>query len=117
MATAFMTFARRAAPVRTVRAALPRTRCLSTATIDDVELEKMGYMSEEHEMLRETCRDFADTQLKPIAGMLDKEHRFPAEQIAMSARARHCTARAHLLCSPLMLPLVWCAVVQWANSD
>ena len=31
---------------------------------------------------RQTCRDFADAQLKPIAAALDKEHRFPAEQIA-----------------------------------
>ena len=35
----------------------------------------------EHEMLRQTCRDFAQQQLKPIAGELDREHRFPAEQI------------------------------------
>lgn len=32
-------------------------------------------------MLRQTCRDFAQQQLKPIAGELDREHRFPAEQI------------------------------------
>ena len=33
-------------------------------------------------MLKQTCRDFADQQLRPIAGDLDREHRFPAEQIA-----------------------------------
>ena len=41
----------------------------------------LGELAEEHEMLRQTCRDFAQQQLKPIAGELDREHRFPAEQI------------------------------------
>jgi len=68
-----------------VRAALPRvcasTRQLSTAYSDDDE-GPISYMSDTHDMLRQTCRDFADAQLKPIAGELDREHRFPAEQIA-----------------------------------
>ena len=33
-------------------------------------------------MLREMARNFADTKLAPIAGELDREHRYPAEQIA-----------------------------------
>ena len=41
----------------------------------------LGELAEEHEMLRQTCRDFAQQQLKPIAAELDREHRFPAEQI------------------------------------
>lgn len=32
-------------------------------------------------MLRNTCREFAENELMPIAGQLDKEHRFPAEQV------------------------------------
>ncbi|XP_077532100.1 short-chain specific acyl-CoA dehydrogenase, mitochondrial-like [Haemaphysalis longicornis] len=32
-------------------------------------------------MLRKTCREFAEKELKPIAGALDKEHRYPREQI------------------------------------
>lgn len=32
-------------------------------------------------MLQKTCRDFADNELIPIAGKLDKEHLFPHEQI------------------------------------
>lgn len=39
-------------------------------------------LSEEHIMLRDTCRDFVDAQLKPVAAELDREHRYPAEQIA-----------------------------------
>ncbi|KAH9382919.1 hypothetical protein HPB48_023549 [Haemaphysalis longicornis] len=38
-------------------------------------------LSETHEMLRKTCREFAEKELKPIAGILDKEHRYPGEQI------------------------------------
>jgi len=56
------------------RAAMPRIgRPFSTAYEEPV--------SEEYDMLRQTCRDFADQQLRPIAGDLDREHRFPAEQI------------------------------------
>jgi len=32
-------------------------------------------------MLQEMCRNFADNELAPIAGQLDKEHKFPAEQV------------------------------------
>uniref|UniRef100_A0A8C0ZIZ7 short-chain acyl-CoA dehydrogenase n=1 Tax=Cyanistes caeruleus TaxID=156563 RepID=A0A8C0ZIZ7_CYACU len=32
-------------------------------------------------MLRETVRDFAEKELMPLAAQLDKEHRFPAEQV------------------------------------
>lgn len=34
-------------------------------------------LSESHEMLRKTCRDFAEGELKPTAHIWDKEHRFP----------------------------------------
>uniref|UniRef100_A0A0K8R4L7 Putative medium-chain acyl-coa dehydrogenase n=1 Tax=Ixodes ricinus TaxID=34613 RepID=A0A0K8R4L7_IXORI len=34
-----------------------------------------------HEMLQKTCREFAEKELKPIAGTLDREHRYPQEQI------------------------------------
>lgn len=32
-------------------------------------------------MIAQTCRNFADTELKPIAGKIDKEHAFPAEPV------------------------------------
>ena len=32
-------------------------------------------------MLQKTCRDFAEGELKPIAGKLDKEHLYPAQQV------------------------------------
>ncbi|XP_033030769.1 short-chain specific acyl-CoA dehydrogenase, mitochondrial [Lacerta agilis] len=38
-------------------------------------------LPETHQMLRQTCRDFAEKELAPIAAQLDKEHRFPAEQV------------------------------------
>ena len=65
------------APTSSVRlAAIRGVRRLSSQTVLPLtELEP------EHEMLRQTCRDFAQQQLKPIAGELDREHRFPAEQI------------------------------------
>lgn len=39
-------------------------------------------LSETHQMLQKTCRDFAENELKPIAAKTDKEHLYPAEQIA-----------------------------------
>ena len=38
-------------------------------------------LPEEHQMLQQTCRDFADAELTPIAGAIDKNHTFPTEQI------------------------------------
>lgn len=32
-------------------------------------------------MLQKTCRDFAEGELKPIAADIDKNHRYPTEQI------------------------------------
>ncbi len=38
-------------------------------------------LSETHELLRKTCRDFATNQLKSVAAELDKTHQYPAKQI------------------------------------
>ncbi|XP_075687530.1 short-chain specific acyl-CoA dehydrogenase, mitochondrial isoform X2 [Rhinoderma darwinii] len=34
-----------------------------------------------HRMLRDTCREFAERELQPIAAQLDREHRYPREQV------------------------------------
>merc|ERR1711860_486895 len=44
-------------------------------------LSSLAELPETHQMLQKTCRDFADNELIPIAGKLDKEHQFPHEQI------------------------------------
>ncbi len=41
----------------------------------------MFTLSETHEMLQKTCRDFADKELAPKAAEHDQEHKFPAEQV------------------------------------
>src|SRR3954466_1831782 len=38
-------------------------------------------LSEEQRLLRETCREFADRELKPHAKRWDREHKFPAEAV------------------------------------
>ena len=45
----------------------------------------MFALPETHEMLRKTCREFADKELIPIAADLDRHHRYPAEQVARLA--------------------------------
>jgi len=37
--------------------------------------------SETHEMLRSTCRDFADKELAPVAAKIDKTHEYPTDLI------------------------------------
>lgn len=34
------------------------------------------FLKEEHVMISEMCKQFAETELKPHAAMLDKEHKF-----------------------------------------
>ena len=36
-------------------------------------------LPDEHRMIRETVRDFCDTEIEPIAQAIEDEHRFPAE--------------------------------------
>ncbi|KZC12531.1 Short-chain specific acyl-CoA dehydrogenase, mitochondrial [Dufourea novaeangliae] len=38
-------------------------------------------LSETHQMLHKTCKDFAEGELKPVAAEIDKKHLFPKEQI------------------------------------
>lgn len=40
-------------------------------------------LPEDIELLRQTCWDFAENELKPVAGKTDSEHRYPAEQVKM----------------------------------
>ncbi|XP_064163677.1 short-chain specific acyl-CoA dehydrogenase, mitochondrial [Anguilla rostrata] len=44
-------------------------------------VSQLAELPEMHQMLRQTCRDFADRELAPIAGRLDREHTFPAKQV------------------------------------
>lgn len=46
-------------------------------------MASLARLPETHEMLRKTCRDFADNELIPIAGNLDKDHRYPTEQVEL----------------------------------
>ncbi|KAA0203879.1 hypothetical protein HAZT_HAZT002381, partial [Hyalella azteca] len=48
-----------------------------------MQLSNFSSLPETHEMLRKTCRDFADAELKPIASKIDKEHLYPHKQIEL----------------------------------
>ncbi|XP_037930213.1 short-chain specific acyl-CoA dehydrogenase, mitochondrial-like [Teleopsis dalmanni] len=41
----------------------------------------LASLPETHQMLQKTLKDFADAELKPLAGKHDKEHLYPAQQI------------------------------------
>lgn len=55
-----------------------RLRCLTGQR----SIAHLSALSETHQMLQKTCRDFADNELKPIAAKIDKEHLYPKEMIA-----------------------------------
>ncbi|XP_064620971.1 short-chain specific acyl-CoA dehydrogenase, mitochondrial-like [Lineus longissimus] len=55
------------------------------ASAFNVKCRSFVSLPETHEMLRETCRDFADKELKPVAAAIDKECRFPKEQVQKMA--------------------------------
>lgn len=44
-------------------------------------LSSLASLPETYEMLKKTCRDFADKELAPIAGAIDKNGLYPKEQI------------------------------------
>ena len=59
-----------------------RVRKVSAFGIKNVRaISYLSGLSETHEMLRQTCRDFADNELAPIAGKLDNESLYPTEQV------------------------------------
>ena len=49
-------------------------------------MSSLASLPESHEMLQQTCRDFAEEVLKPIAHKIDKEHLYPAEQVGPFCR-------------------------------
>lgn len=44
-------------------------------------IASLAALSETHQMLQKTCRDFAEGELKPVAAKVDREHLYPKEQI------------------------------------
>lgn len=45
------------------------------------KIATLSALSETHQMLQKTCRDFADNELIPNASRIDREHQFPVKQI------------------------------------
>lgn len=53
-------------------------------------LSQLAELPETHQILRQTCRDYADRELTPIAAKLDKEHIYPAKQVDTDQQAHLC---------------------------
>jgi alkylation response protein AidB-like acyl-CoA dehydrogenase len=45
-------------------------------------------LPEEHQMIHEMCRKFADEELAPNAGKWDQDHAFPKEAVSQLVRKR-----------------------------
>ena len=56
----------------------PPRRPLSSSTTS------AALLGEEHRLLQQTCRDFADAELAPVAAELDREHRYPADAMRLA---------------------------------
>ncbi|XP_055609339.1 short-chain specific acyl-CoA dehydrogenase, mitochondrial-like [Uranotaenia lowii] len=44
-------------------------------------IASLAALPETHQMLQKTCRDFADSELVPIAAKIDRDHLYPGDQI------------------------------------
>lgn len=45
------------------------------------EIASLASLSETHQLLHKTCRDFAEGELKPIAAKTDREKMYPNKQV------------------------------------
>lgn len=45
------------------------------------KIATLSALSETHQMLQKTCRDFANNELIPNAGRIDREHQYPGKQV------------------------------------
>jgi butyryl-CoA dehydrogenase len=44
-------------------------------------LSGLAQLPEEHQMLRDMCRQYANKNLAPIAGEIDRHHKYPEQQV------------------------------------
>ena len=49
--------------------------------VKEMRFYSQAAMSETHLMLQQTCRDFANNELVPIAAEVDKEHKYPTDAV------------------------------------
>ena len=59
---------------------------VSAATGSGRSYTTHSQLPEEHQMIHEMCRKFADEELAPSAGKWDKEHAFPTEAVTHLVR-------------------------------
>lgn len=63
------------------RAAFSQRSCALNLRNAVRSIASLSSLPETHQMLQQTCRDFAEAELKPNAAKFDKEHLYPVEQI------------------------------------
>ncbi|KAF5290128.1 hypothetical protein FQA39_LY14909 [Lamprigera yunnana] len=54
---------------------------IAGVSLDKRCIASLAALSETHQQIYKTCRDFANAELKPSAASTDKEHRYPQEQV------------------------------------
>ena len=61
-----------------------RLQLVLNSLSDDFVAVSAALLGEEHRLLQQTCRDFADAELAPVAAELDREHRYPADAMRLA---------------------------------
>lgn len=49
-------------------------------------IASLASLSDTHQMLQQTCRDFADNELVPNAATYDRDHIYPADKIQLMGK-------------------------------
>lgn len=54
-------------------------------------IASLASLSETHQLLHKTCKDFAEAELKPIAAKTDREKLFPKKQVFIKIYNYYCS--------------------------
>ena len=85
-------------------------RALSTQPASDDVEESV------HDMLRQTCRDFVEAQVKPVAGELDQTHRRAQSRSWPAARALRGARRPRASCAASVAGIRRSSSLRWPIS-
>ena len=62
-------------PLVVIDVAAVRSASTSAAAVSIIDLP------DTHQMLKETCRNFTETVLKPVAAEIDRTHKYPEKEV------------------------------------
>lgn len=79
-----LTNSTRSKPIRCLNTSVAKLQHVNPDEISSPQFQNVATFTdlpEEHQMLKDTCRQFAEAELWPIAGEIDKTCRYPEDQV------------------------------------